>query len=385
MRLWVKGMGLATSLGSLVHGCAAFRAGSRRPSVAPDQEVMSPGDEEPGPVTVLSLGASTYGFQGVGRLVAIASEAIQDLARRADLSGLGKRTGLYLALPDPDDRGFTTGKDLDHEDPDEPAERAVALAERVAIPALEAAGVPFWDGPTWVNHGGNAAFIQAVESAEEHLREGQVDGALVLAVDSYCSSQTLELLRRELLLKTPDTPTGIIPGEAAAAVWLEPAPRHAPQGPEPAVVLRSFALAAGDPSPHLQVQEAPVEDDEDQPPPRPKPPEGKTLARCVQTAVGALPPGAPAPLLVSDHDGQEFRAQEWGLMQVALVAADPRWAGSPHWMPATSFGSTGAASGAIGLAVAVRGLQRGYASAPSAVVLSTSERGERAALYVTPL
>jgi len=388
MKLWIKEMGLATSLGSFVHGCAAFRAGMQRPSVAPDYGAMSKGDLEPTPVTVHALGANTYGFQGVGRLVAIAVEAIRDLASRADLSALNARTGLYLALPDPEERGFTTGKDLDDEDPEEADARVGLLANRVVLPAFAAAGVKWWDGQVYANHGGNAAFAQALREAEEHLREGVVEDAVVLAVDSYCSPWTLELLRTELMLKTGDSPTGMIPGEAGAAVWLAPAPRQRPEGGEPAMAIRAFSLAAGDPAPRIQVErirlEREEEEGEDQPPPQPEPPSGKALAQCVQAAVGALGQDAP-PALVSDHDGQSFRAQEWGLLRVELSALDPRWGEALHWMPAISFGATGTASGALGAATAVRALQRGYAYAPSAVVLSTAETGERAAIHVTPL
>ena len=53
------------------------------------------------------------------------------------------------------------------------------------------------------------------------------------------------------------------------------------------------------------------------------------------------------------------------------------------WLPATGFGNTGAASGAVGLCVAVRGLQRNYAPAPVVAVLSASDGAERAALILS--
>src|SRR5512138_3789271 len=78
--LWVKAVGLASPLGGAVQAAAAFRAGIAHPNPAPDVEVMFPGDEEPQAVSVHALPSATFGFSGVGRLVALLAEALVDLA-----------------------------------------------------------------------------------------------------------------------------------------------------------------------------------------------------------------------------------------------------------------------------------------------------------------
>ncbi|MCY1046514.1 hypothetical protein OV208_34735 [Corallococcus sp. bb12-1] len=360
-------MGLATSLGPLVPACAAFRAGLGRPSPAPDFDTFFPGDEEPGTQSIHALGAATYGFSGVGRLIAILAEALVDLASRQDLSTLGPDTGLYVALPDPEARGFTTGKDASHEDPDTPSERVALLAERILSPAFDAVGLRGWDGPVSIFLGGHAGFAQALATADEHLRGRRVRSALVCSVDSLCGPATLELLQAQERLKSSDNPTGLTPGEAGAALFLEPVLHDVSVGAERPVFVRavvqerdvtSFVEEGADPS------------------------DGRALASCVRTALGRFAPEASPPVLVSDHDGQHSRAHEWGMLRYLLAEGDPRFAECPAWMPAMSFGHTGVASGGLGIATALRALQRGYSPSPSILVLSSSDPGERAVIHL---
>ncbi|WP_224363406.1 hypothetical protein [Hyalangium versicolor] len=361
---WVKTIGLASSLGPLIPACAAFRAGVARPSEAPDAETFFPGDEEPGTVSIHALPAATFGFSGVGRLIALFTEALADLATREDLGALDAQAGLYVALPDPQERGFTTGKEPDDEDPETPEERVAALGARVVEGAFSASGQPWRGTPARLFHGGNAAFAQALAAAGEDLEHRRVTAALVCAVDSLASPETLNFLRDEGLLKTEDHPTGLIPGEAAVALLLSPASASRKAEQSTPVFLRSVALDA---DPHPLGAERPTD--------------AQPLADCVISALGPLAPQAHPPLLVSDHDGQHWRGHEWGMLQVQLHSREQRLAESSAWMPAQSFGHTGVASGGLGAAVALRAFHRGYAPAPSIIVLSSSDTGERAAIH----
>lgn len=365
MAIWLKAMGVASSLGGLHQASAAFRAGMRRPAPAPDMDIFFVGDEEPGEFSILPLGAPTYGFSGVGRLCAIATEALADLAAREDLAALDDATTLHVALPDPEERAFTTGKDPEDEDPEEAAERLAALADRVLAPAFTAAGVRWKLPQPRLHAGGNAAVARALAAVEEELREGRVRRALILGVDSFCSPSTLKMLVAEQRIKTDDRPTGVIPGEAGLALLVEPPPSRGAETGDRPVLLKAAAFAEGQPYSPEEAQ----------------PSDGRALAECLRAALGPLPPGEPPPLLISDHDGQEHRAQEWGLLQLRLTQADPRLGDCPAWMPALSFGHTGVASGGLGVAVAMRGLQRGYAPTGHVLVLSSSDEGQRAALH----
>lgn len=361
---WVKSIGLASSLGPLIPACAAFRAGVSRPSAAPDAEVFFPGDEEPGTVAVHVLPVATFGFSGVGRLIALLVEALADLATREDLGALDAKAGLYVALPDPEARGFTPSKEPEDENADTVEERVEALGARVVEGTFAALRQPWRGLPARLFHGGNAAFGRALAAAADDLKNRRVSTALVCAVDSLASPETLRFLGDEGLLKTEDHPTGIIPGEAAVALLLSPASAARAESQGTPVFLRSVAL---DTDPHPAGSDRPTD--------------AQPLAGCLLTALGPLAPQARAPLLISDHDGQHWRAYEWGLLLLQLASRAHTLADAPAWMPALSFGHTGVSSGGLGAAVAFRAFQRGYAPAPSILVLSSSDTGERAALH----
>jgi len=358
---WVQVMGMSSSLGGLWPASAAFRAGTAWPSAAPDFEVFLKGDEEPSPVTVHAAGDATLGFSGVGRLVALLAEALVDLGTREDLRALGPHVGLYLVLPDPEARGFTTQKDPFEEDPDEVSERIALLVDRLVKGTWQALGLPAWRGQVKAFHAGNVAFAQALAVAGEDLRGSKVERALVCAVDSFVSPETLTLLHQRERLKTPGMATGLMAGEAAVALLLV---REAPVEPSLAVVRVSQGRDV-----------APLDGEQ--------PPDGQELTRQVLAALGPMGAEASAPLLVSDHDGQYARAFEWGMLQVRLRDTDARFERGAVWMPAKSFGHTGVASGAVATALTFRALERGYAPAPVVLVLSSAEAGERAVIHLT--
>ncbi len=362
----VKAMGLASSLGPLIPASAAFRAGVARPSPAPDFDHFVQGEEEPGTVAIHALPAATFGFFGVGRLIALLADALADLGTREDLNALAPETGLYVALPDPQERGFTTGKDSFPEDPDTAAERVEALGVKVVRGAFDTLRIPWRGAPARLFHGGNAAFALALAAAGEDLRNRRVRGALVCAVDSLASSATLNLLREEGRLKTQDNPTGLIPGEAAVALLLTTPVRSQGDEKERPVFLQAVTLGK-----------------DSHPPEGDSPTDAKPLASCIVSALGPLPAQAQPPVLITDHDGQHHRAHEWGMLQLQLTSSDRRLGACPAWMPAQSFGHTGAASGGMGAAIAFRAIQRGYAPSPSLLVLSSSDSGERAAIHVS--
>ncbi|MCY1082300.1 hypothetical protein [Archangium lansingense] len=365
MQSWVRAMGMASALGPLVPGCAAFRARLTRSTPAPEFETFFPGDERPGTVAVFAAGAATYGFSGVGRLVALLVETLVDLGSREELEQLNPGTGLYLALPDPETRGFTTGKEPSDEDPPDAARRVALLAERVVRGAWDALRLPGWKGPLRSFHGGNAAFAQALAAAEEDLRTRQTQAGLVCAVDSLVSTRTLELLNAEGQLKTAARPVGLMAGEAGVALLLVRPPPASTETPEPRVLVRDVVLGM---EPNL--------------PGTGRPSDGRAITQFALAALGRLLPGEPLPVLVLDHDGRPYRGHEWGMLLLHLSTLDPRFRDCRTWLPADGFGATGAASGGVGTAVALQALQRGYSRTPSLLVLSSSDTGERAAIHL---
>ena len=100
----------------------------------------------------------------------------------------------------------------------------------------------------------------------------------------------------------------------------------------------------------------------------------------------ALGPG-PAPkgevLFITDLNGEEVRAWEWGCALLRLRSDGGVEGDAPFWVPATGFGDVGAAAGSVGAALARHAFLRRYSPARRIVVVSQSDSGERAAFAVS--
>jgi 3-oxoacyl-[acyl-carrier-protein] synthase-1 len=358
MQLEIAAMGMDSCLGPLTTACAAFRAGISRVRASREFRYFPEGDNAPRPLQTCAIPVNTFGFSAAGRLVAILCGTLGDLQSRLKPGDLGTDTALFLALPDPLERDFPMRAEL----MEDPPRRMEALGQFVLRQTFESFGMKWRGLSGQFFGGGQVAFARALLAARTALDSRSAGACLVVAVDSFLSPPTLSRLVRERRVKTDDFPVGFIPGEVGVAMLLRPVFGTRREGASSPVFIRQ-----------IHVLESPD----------PKQAEGRALASCAE---GVLPPpGGPAPeapLLVSDHNGEQRRAREWGSLQIHLQAAHPDWTLGNAWFPAIGFGETGAASGAVGACVAARGLERGYARSRSALVLNTSEDGARAAIFL---
>ncbi len=360
---WIHALGMASPLGTLVQGCAAVRAGISRARPSPYLTCSCEGESLAQPVMTCEATWATLGFSNAGRLVALIAEALGDLSARASLSSLPADTLLFMALPDPLERGIPVAPELEEDE----TRRCERLGQRVMERTLDVVGVP-WRGGAWHFFSeGHAGFAQALKAAMDALSERRSRNCLVIAVDSLAGPDVLPGLLEQGRLKTPDTPTGFIPGEGSVALWLtERSASELLPVPEPRVSLRAVVLGE---DPRFRGGDIP--------------PDGRTLAACVTSAPRTAGADDRRLLLIGDHNGEDFRAREWGMLLMHLRAEGLGQEKRVSWFPADGFGDTGAASGALGLCVAVRSLQRRYSPSPTPVVLSSSDEGARAAIVVS--
>lgn len=361
----ISAVGLVSALGyDAPTALAAARAGLSRASVQTHWRKRSgvSGVEEP----VVGHAASllTQGFEGEPRLRRLALGALQDLlAERLEGQFLKQRIGLYVALPDPDRaascaalRGTPTHaveRDPDRPDAEETARAFVhSVAAGVAWPVQPS--TLFW------SHLGHAAGAVVMGAAAQDLLASKVDTAIVLSVDSLLDDETLTWLAACGRLKCDDMPSGLMPGEAAVALALR---RHG-EATAPLATLRGLAFAEEP----LALAEALVST-------------GGVLAETVARAwTEATAQGA---WLLADHNGEHHRAHELGSALARLRSLGSAFAEPALWLPALSFGDTGAASSTLAVATACHAWQRGCAPGEAAVVLSCSDRGARAAILLT--
>ncbi|MFY0526489.1 hypothetical protein ACN28I_26225 [Archangium gephyra] len=302
------------------------------------------------------------GFSNAGRLVALTTEALKDLGTRMQLSQVPTDTRLFMALPDPLERSMPVSPELEEDEP----RRFQVLGRRVLERALTSLDIRWTAGPWHFFGGGNAAFAHALRAGVDAISQHRCRSCLVIAVDSLAGPDVLPELLEARRVKKGDNPTGFTPGEGAVALWLTAQGHVAPPtGQEPRIVIRAVELGE---DPRFRGADLP--------------PDGRVLAGCVASALRTAGEGGRRLVLIGDLNGEEYRSREWGML---LVQLRTQGLGSEvsSWFPAEGFGETGAASGALGLCVAVRGLQRRYIPAPAPLVVSISDAGERSAILVS--
>ena len=253
---------------------------------------------------------------GTERLVELAVPAAREaLSDARPAHGWGEKIGLYLGTDEIDD----------------PAP-LVEVLKGILGDALE---------PVVVVPAGRAAALAAFSAALTDLREGKIHGALAGGVDSLIRGPVLVRLEAAGMLKSESVPQGVIPGEAAAFLYLETGESARKRGAR--VLARLLSAGAG-------VEPTAGTND---------PNRGTGLTRVLQRVcedAGGL--NAP-PLVVCDLNGDRYRALEWAMASVRSVG---RLHGDMEILhPADCIGDCGAASGALNAVWAIVSLLKGYA------------------------
>jgi 3-oxoacyl-[acyl-carrier-protein] synthase-1 len=335
-RAVITGLSANTSMGDAVTACAAARARMARP--APLDAVAF--DLEDGAEPIVGHPVPTVsGFQGEARLLSLGIPALRELAKDGALDSLGE-VGFFLGLPD------------------HPAPSPSKLLDRL----LSMSGLPNEPTHREAFPAGHTGFALAVRAAIQTFEEGRLKACVVGGIDSLCDDLALDSL--EDRLKTGSNPVGLQPGEAAAFVVLE-APSWARRRKAQVRAMVTGVAVAREPRAR---EDFPVG-------------QGLTQAIAQLEAEGGPTP-AGGTFFVLDRNGENIRAADWGYCQQRLTKKMKGLLPAPEWDLATNFGDTGAASGALGTLMVVRGFERGYASRPCGVVLSSSDGGERAALRI---
>jgi 3-oxoacyl-[acyl-carrier-protein] synthase-1 len=369
----VVGRGLVCSLAhDVITACAAARAGITRPSEFAPYPVSSPDAAQGEPLTVHAVPSLTRGFQGALRMARLLEGALRDLRTQVPDAPWGNaRVGVFVSLPDPK-RVFSGGPLLgDDEQRKDLEQRAGAQSFPAALDVAHDLLARAFDLAEWQERprlmfcaqSGSPGTAEAVARAMEALSADAVDQALVIAADSFLDAATLSWLDRTARLKTPMRATGLMPGEACGCLLLENSRRARARGVQPLGFAHMPTLGQ-EPDYVLEGRYA----------------RGHALARTIaaEAAKAGWAEGA-LPWLISDHDGEEYRAMEWGNAWMHLAAQLPPCRELRTWTPAESFGSTGAASGVIAACVALAAFARGYAPWSSAVLVNASDGPVRSA------
>jgi hypothetical protein len=309
------------------------------------------------------------------RLQRLVQAAFADLRATAldDTTLHGRRVRYYVGLPDLAriETGNERMPEADRPPPEqaepEPPDAVLRRAETILRRALASSLPP--GSPHDARHivvsgvaTGASALFHLLTRATQDLRAQAAELAVIVTVDSLLDDHTLTWLDNTRRLKTPHRATGLMPGEAAVALLVE-APHHAQARAVPAQAAFTAVAFAHEPNPIMSG----------------KPPRGEALASGIlATAPFCRWTAKEQVWFISDHDGEEYRAMEWGNAYTHLLRESQIFASANAWYPAASYGHTGVAGPAIALCTAARAFARGYAPHQAALITCSSDSGERA-------
>jgi len=214
-------------------------------------------------------------------------------------------------------------------------------------------GVQFKPGISGNLPHGHVSGLMALQIAQNLLYEQNFPCVLVLAADSLLNAEGLASLDEHGKLLTPSNDFGVIPGEAAVALWLT---RPLPGAVAPLIVGTSFANIN------------PLDETG-----RPAPVTGRELAQVTWEACAqARCPPASIDLRLADCNGLDVRFKESALAEGIVFKDNPSQTMPSMWQPAECLGEIGASLSLSAIAWALHAYRKGYL--PASAVNSSAHR-----------
>jgi 3-oxoacyl-[acyl-carrier-protein] synthase-1 len=274
------------------------------------------------------------------RMLRLAAPALREAAAAAPAAA--RPLPLFVGLPESRPGGAPARSD---------AEIVKALAEQSGLILDQAASKIFARG--------RAAALLALQAGLRCLAERRAESVLIGGVDSFLDLALLAELDLERRILGGRVMDGFIPGEGAAFLLLGTGRGSAASQAPCAVAVRGVGTAE-DPGHRYADQPA----------------RGEGLAGAIDKLLAALPrPPEPVGSIFAGFNGESFGAKEWGVARVRHNRLFAPAARIEH--PADCYGDTGAATGALLLALAYTALARADRAGP-ALVFASSDRADRA-------
>jgi 3-oxoacyl-[acyl-carrier-protein] synthase-1 len=229
-----------------------------------------------------------------------------------------------------------------------------ALAVQSAVPFDETTSKTFARG--------RAAALLALDAALRMLAERRAAYVVVGAVDTYLDLALLGELGVEGRILGPRVMDGFIPGEGAAFLLLRSqSTRREKVRPEVAIASVGTARDQG----HRYSDHPAL---------------GEGLSAAIERMLAGLGPSTMAvQTTFAGFNGEHFGAKEWGVARLRHARIFAQKMALEH--PGDCFGDTGAAMGALLLAIAQTSLANGQRSGP-ALVWASSDREDCGCAYL---
>jgi len=346
----VTGIGVVTSVGAHApQALSSITAGICRFRELDDfePEVRDPGQYFPSNAVGAPADAVASGLLGVERLLALGRPALQEALADAEIDDADlTSTDLYVA-------GTERG----------PApERS---REAVVLPARLLGAVARQTAPAASRYfpSGSAGALLALQAGMARLERGECRYCVVGGVDSWLDPETLAAVDQARRLKTEEVQDGFVPGEAGAFVVIERASDAARRGRVP--YARCNDVYVGREEHTIEKMDSVCT--------------AQGLTECLRLVVERLRgSGRSARVALCDLNGESYRSTEWAYALTRTFAVNQD-AAPAVVHPADCIGDTGAASGAVLLALAARGIRRRRRDWDPVLIWCSSDKGTRAA------
>lgn len=281
-------------------------------------------------------------------------QRLASLAQRAAAEALTPIIGLrpsslpiFIGLPPP-----RPGRSLS----------TVACLRQITIDEVVKAG--FRPGELQIFETGHCSGTMAVEAGWRWIQSGHAELALCGGVDSYRDTETMQWLHScQQLHGAEQNPWGFVPGEGSAFTVL--AVEQIARQISRSGLLELVAAATTYERNLIKTKTVCT---------------GDGLTELFRTLGAALPTGCVIDRLLSDMNGEPYRADEFGFA-VARTSALFR-APLDFLTPCTSWGDVGAATGPLLMVLAKAAVERGWAQGPFAGAFTSAEPGERSGFLI---
>ena len=253
------------------------------------------------------------------------------------------RTGIFLSVP---------GDTCMEEAPVTEQWFKNTLADRLSIPE---SGVSIVE-----TDGSPVVMVHLLKRAQECLRSGEIDMAIVACSDSWLIGERLSDMDKKRMLKSDRNPDGFIPGEGSAVLVLETEANATKRNRKPLAYLYGIGLG---------------EEIYDR---KERSSSGRGLMNAINEALGDSE--IQCRYVIGNHNGDNYRAKEWGTV-ISLIPE--RLSSIEQFVhPADCTGDTGAAAAGIMVSYALHSYLRGYACNENCLIWCSSESKQRAAVLL---
>jgi len=341
--------------------CASIRAGIVRPSEILHFSVLDEDTHKTEPLVGYPIKNVTDGFGSVGRWLEMSKYAAQDLIKSVKLPDMNdtqfwNETALVFVTPNLSAARFEF-EDLIN------AENAVDMLVK---PFLAELPLPVSRDKCFVVSEDNIGVISSFKLMEELNTKEHIERFILIVVDSSIDAYALSWISSVGQLKTTKKPTGLIPGEAAAALLFETTNGYQNSGSKPLLGINSYNTKIEDNNLFSDI-----------------PSSGEALKLCIEETLHSLNLGQPyTGIVYTDLNGEEWRAREYSGARVG-VSKNFLSQNVKEQIPALSLGDVGVVNAACSLCMIVEAKKRAYLRNNNALVVASSATGHVGSLAVT--